>query len=131
MFDQLPLEEIRDASERAFAKIDHNPERIRELTDDDLSSVAVHVKATRPLVEQALIALCGGEGQANAALARVMSYSQGKLAKLVRAAHAAMKTHRNPSVGQFAALVLDVQVGCGAVMVEQERRAAVRSGRVN
>lgn len=131
MFDQLPLETIRDGSEAAFAKIGNDPARIRELCDDDLTSVALHLKTTRPLVEDALIALCGDADKANAALARVMKLSQGKIAKLVRAAHAGMKTHRNPSTGQFAALVLDIQVGCGAVQVEQERRAATRGGRMN
>lgn len=130
MFD-LPLEEIRDASERAMATIAHDPNRLRELGDDDLLSVAVHLKTQRPIVEQALVSLCGDTDKANAALQRVMTYSQGKIAKLARTAHEAMKTHRNPSVGQFAAFVLDIQVGCGAVVVEQERRQALRSGRMN
>jgi hypothetical protein len=127
----LPLEEIRDASEAAFAKIGHDPDRLRELADEDLTSIAVHVKTTRPLVEAALVSLCGDEDKANAALKRVMAYSQGKLVKAVRAAQRAIKTHRNPSVGQFAAFVLDIQVGCGAVQVEQERRQALRAGRMN
>lgn len=132
MFDHLPLEDIRDASEAAFAKIDHNPERIGELNDDDLACVAVHVKTTRPLMEAALVALCGDEAKANAALQRVMSQSKGKLVKLVRAAHAALRSpRRDPSVSQFAALVLDVQVGCGAVMVEQQRRQTLRAGRMH
>lgn len=125
------LEEIRDASERAMATIGHDPNRLRELGDDDLLSVAVHVKTQRPIVEAALIALCGDADKANAALERVMAYSQGKIAKLSRAAHHAMKTHRNPTVGQFAAFVIDIQTGCGAVMVEQERRQALRSGRMH
>ena len=103
----------------------------RELDDDDLLSVAVHLKTQRPIVEQALIALCGDTDKANVALQRVMAYSQGKLVKLVRAAQVALRTHRNPSVGQLAAFVLDIQTGCGAVMVEQERRQALRAGRMN
>jgi len=126
-----PLEEIRDASERAMATIAHDPTRLRELGDDDLLSVAVHLKTQRPIVEAALVALCGDTDKANAALERVMAYSQGKIAKLARAAHQAMRTHRNPSVSQFAAFVVDIQTGCGAVMVEQERRQALRTGRMH
>lgn len=123
----IPLDEIRDASEAALAKIGNDPERIRELDDDDLTSVALQMKVARPMVERLLATLCGSTDAADAALARTMKYSQGKLVKMVRAAHVAMKTHGNPSVGQIAALVLDVQAGCGAVMVEQERRAAVKA----
>jgi hypothetical protein len=130
MFD-LPLEGIRSASERAFAKIGNDPNRIGELSDEDLTSIAVHVKTMRPIVEQALTSLCGDADKANAALQRVMAYSQGKLLKLVRAAHAGMKTHRNLSVGQLAAFVLDIQIGCSAVQVEQERRHACKARRVN
>jgi hypothetical protein len=125
------FEEIRDASERAFAKIGNDPDRLRELSDDDLTSIAVHVKTARPLLEATLVSLCGSQDKANAALDRVMSYSQGKLLKLVRVAQVAMKTHRNPSVGQLAALVIDVQVGCGAIQVEQERRQVREAGRMN
>jgi hypothetical protein len=131
MFDQLPLEDIRDASERAMAKIGNNPDRLNELSDDDLTSIAVHVKTARPLVEAALVSLCGDAGKANDALQRVMAYSHRKLVKAVRSAQDAMKTHRNPSVGQFAAFVLDIQVGCTAVQVEQERRQALRVGRMH
>lgn len=131
MFDAMPLEEIRDASEAAFARIGHNPDRLQELTDAELTSVALHVKTMRPILEAELVCMCGGQDQANAALQEAIKRPQGKLVKLVRAAKLAMKTHRNPSRGQFAALVLDVQAGCGAVQVEQERRAANRCGRVN
>lgn len=126
-----PLEQIRDAAEHAFAKVGNDPNRIGELNDDDLTSVALHLKTQRPIAEDALIVLCGGVDQANAALKRVGEYPQGKLVKLVRAAYRAMKTHRNPSVGQFASFVYNLHVGVGAVMVEQERRQAKRAGRVN
>jgi len=131
MFDHLPLEQIRDASEQAMARIAFNTNRIAELDDDELSAVALHVKTTRPLMEAALISLCGDEAKANAELQRVMSYSQGKLVKLVRRGQEAMQTHRNPTLRQFAAYVLDVQIGCAAVQVEQEKRAAKLAGRMN
>lgn len=127
----LPFEEIRDAAEHAFAKVGNDPNRIAELSDDDLLSLSVHLKTQRPIVEAALISQCGGVDQANAALQRAMAYSQGKLVKMVHAAYRAMKTHGNPSVGQFAAFVINTQVGVGAVMVEQERRQAKRAGRMN
>lgn len=121
------IEEIRDAAENAFAKIDRNPDRMAELSDEDLASVALHVKILRPMTEETLVALCGGIDAANAALARVQQFSQGKLITLVRAAHVAMKGTRGPSVNQLAALVFDCAVGCGAVQVEQQRRAALRA----
>jgi hypothetical protein len=131
MIDLLPLEDIRDASNEAFAKIDYNPDRLRELSDADLNAIAMHVKATRAILEAELVCICGDAGKANEAVERVMAFSQGKLIKLVRAAQHAMKTHRNPSHGQVAALLIDARAGCGAVIVEQERRAALKAGAMN
>jgi len=130
MFD-LPLGEIRDAADAAMSTIDADPTRIGELGDADLTSVAVHLKTQLPIFEHMLVALCGNAEQANAALQRALAYSKGKLAKLVRAGHVAVTTHGNPSVGQLAALVINSQVGVGAVQVEQERRQALRAGRMN
>lgn len=127
------LEEIRDASEEALAKIASDPNRIRELDDDDLTAVALQVKTARPMMENALISFCNGDvDRANAALKTVAEFSQAKLVKLVRRGHAAMRApHRNPSINQLAALVYDLQVGCGAITVEQERRQAVKARAMN
>lgn len=126
------LDEIRDASEEALAKIANDPNRIAELDDDDLTAVALQVKTARPMMEQTLISFCNGDvDKANAALKHVAEFSQAKLVKLVRRGYAAMKTHRNPSLNQLAALVYDLQVGCGAIMVEQERRQVVKARAMN
>ncbi len=127
----LPLEEIRDASEEALRKIDNDPDRIGELSDDDLTAVALQMKTLHPMVEAALVSLCGNVESANGVLARVYRYSQGKLVKLVRGAHVAMKTHGNPSTGQLAALLIDTKTAVGAITTEQERRNATRAGRMN
>lgn len=129
----IALEEIRDASDDAMTKIDNDPNRIAELGDDDLTSLALHMKTARPMLEQTLISFCNGDvDAANAALAHVAAFKQGKLVRLVRAGYAAMKAaHRNPSINQLAALVYNVQVGVGLIAVEQERRQAVRAGAMN
>ena len=129
----IALEEIRDASDDAMTKIDNDPNRIAELGDDYLTSLELHMKTARPMLEQTLISFCNGDvDAANAALAHVATFKQGKLVRLVRAGYAAMKaSHRNPSINQLAALVYNVQVGVGLVAVEQERRQAVRAGAMN
>jgi len=128
----IALEEIRDASDAALAKIDRNPDRISELSDYDLCSVATHLKTMRPLIEQTLVAFCCGDvARADAALARVKGFSQEHLVRLVQDAHKGMRTHRNPTLHQLAAMVLDAQTGVGAVTVELERRQALRANALN
>lgn len=127
-FDQL-----RDDADAAMDKIGNDPNRIAELGDDDLTALALQMKAAWPLLETHLVALCGGDiDAANAALAHVEGFGQGKLVKLYRAGYAAIRAkHRNPSRNQLAALLLNVQTGVGAIQVEQERRQAVKAGAVN
>lgn len=127
------LEEIRDASDDAMDKIGNDPNRIAELDDDDLTALALHMKTARPMLEQTLVSFCFGDvDKANAALKHVADFPQSKLVKLVRRGYAAMKApHRNPSLNQLAALVYNVQVGVGLVMVEQERRQAVKARAMN
>lgn len=128
----MGLDEIRDAAEEAFAKIDRNPDRLHELDADDLTAIAVQIKLALPMMEQTLLSFCNGDTErANAALTRVGTFKQAKLVRLVRECHTALRTHRNPSLYQIAALVVDLQVGVGAVTVEQERRDAVRGRAMN
>lgn len=127
-FDQL-----RDDADAAMDKIGNDPNRITELDDDDLTALALQMKAAWPLLESHLVALCGGDvDAANAALAHVAEFGQGKLTKIVRAGYAAVKArHCNPSKNQLAALLLNVQTGVGAIQVEQERRQAVKAHALN
>lgn len=128
----LDLEDLRDDADAAMTKIGNDPNRIAELGDDDLTALAVHMKVARPLLEDTLVSFCLGDvDKANTALKHVAEFSQSKLVKLVRRGYDAMKTHRNPSLNQLAALVYNLQVGVGAVMVEQERRQALKAGAMN
>lgn len=127
------LDQLRDDADAAMDKIGQDPNRVAELGDDDLTALALHMKTAWPVLEGHLLALCGGDvDAANAALARVADFSQGKLVKLIRNGYAAIKgPNRNPTRNQIAALLYNVQVGTGVVMVEQERRQAVQAGAMN
>lgn len=127
------IEQLRDDADEAMTKIGNDPNRIAELDDDELTALALHMTFMWPILEGHLLGLCGNDvDAANAALAHVSEFSQGKLVKLVRRAYAAVKApHRNPSKNQIAALLYNVQVGVGALQVEQERRQAVKARAMN
>lgn len=127
----MTLEEIRDASNVAFAKISHDPDRLHELSYADLNALARHVAFARPITEAALIAKCGGVDEANEALRQVMTTPQPQLIKKVRLAKLALQHGREPSVDQQAAMVADLLAGWGAIDVECARRRAAMAARVN
>lgn len=131
MIDADTCTEIAEAAERAWAKINRDPERIGELSDDDLTSLATQVKTAAPILEAALVGMCGSVEKANATIERVFACSQEMVVRLIRVAHIRRLGGGELTESQVAALVLDTKAGLGAVTVEFERRAARKAGRMN
>jgi len=131
MIDVEIADAIREAAEAAWQKIGSNPNRLTELSDYDLLSLATQAKAAAPVFEAMLVSRCGGIDAANVVLQHVGALSQGKLIKLVRMANIARIAGRTLSENQIAAMFIDQTTGVGAVTVEQERRAALRAGAMN